>query len=157
MLKILFFVSSLLLLLTACNDAEEGCGGQPPPPFRAVVVDENDLNLLFGDRRPDQIDLFSINGNVRNSIPYDITDVSEEWGVGLYVNFLPFSDGLGSKTYYLEMDGDIDTLQVDIVSKKDIEGCGYLDYESVKFNLNEVSGGNSSSNFYGIEYILRKQ
>lgn len=125
-----------LIVLVSCEDnSVDGCGGQPPPPFRAVIYDKDNRNILYHNR-PDTVLFYTVKDEVKYTERYyQIINIGDSSQVGLYSDFLSSSDLPSSNTYYIEIEGDIDTLQVDVVEEIDFSnGCPYLTYGSVQFN-----------------------
>ena len=132
--KELLFFCTVWVALVACEDRNiDGCGGQPPPAFRALVYGEDNRNVLSNQS---EVLFYTIRDGIQYSERYyQITDVGDSSQTGLYSDFLSASDQSTTNTYYLEIDGDVDTLQVEVVEKTDVDnGCKYLDYGSVQFN-----------------------
>ena len=133
MKELIIFYLAFIALVACENNSIDGCGGQPPPPFRAIIYDENNQNVLCGDNCPDTILFYTIKDGVRYSEQYyEIINIGDSSQLGLYSNGLP--DIPSSNTYYLEVAGDVDTLQVEIIEETDSKGCDYLTYGAVQFN-----------------------
>jgi hypothetical protein len=122
----------VIISLISCEDID-GCGSTIPPPFRALVYDDG-RNVLYGDDRPDTVFLYAVRDGIRYSERFEIVNIGDSSQSGIYCRFLSESDIPSSNTYYLEIDDDIDTLQVDVVERIDEKGCTYLTYETVLFN-----------------------
>jgi hypothetical protein len=118
----------------SCEDID-GCGSTRPSPFRAIIYDEDNRNVLYGNDRPDTVFFYTVKDGVRYSEKYyQITNIGDSSQLGLYSDFLSESDIPSSNTYYLEIEGDVDTLQVEIIEEIDEKGCTYLTYGTVEFN-----------------------
>ena len=137
-LKKLSIICLLLAATTGCEDRNigvEGCGGEPPPPFRALIYGENNQNIFIGDNPPDTVYFYTIRDGVKYSEEYEQINVGDSSQLGLYARILSLSYVASSSTYYLEIEGDVDTLQVDVIEEIEASnGCSYLTYGSVQFN-----------------------
>lgn len=125
-----YLILALLVLTAACNDDEPAPCEIVPEPFRFTIVDPSGNKQLTSDNQPANTRIFYLrDGDTEVSLELNFRgNTGARYGESGVLSLL--SAGANIETYYLERDGSLDTLFVQVSG----DNCTGYAYDAVTFN-----------------------
>ncbi len=123
----------VLALFVACSDDEEPVACEVQfEPFRFRTIDQSGNNSLASNNAPDDIRLFYVDEGAEKSIEVTIIE-SDELTYASSTDLSLISINIGIDNFFLDRDGSVDTLLVN-VSDASTSECNAYVFDAIEFN-----------------------
>ena len=126
-------MSILLAIATACSDDDIGECEAQPEPFRFKVVDQEGNNMLTGENEPSSMRIFYFEDSREQTIEAEIRgNGAQTYARSVMLPWISSDNDID--TFYLDRDGDVDTISVSVSEQRFGGECNAYFYSDVDFN-----------------------